>query len=317
MGRSPQFYATAGIVAIVLLAVGLVAYAFWSDYWQDRNRPTSTALQVGDTEYTLRHFTERLRMFVQQVGGPANESAQPSVAIPAVADQLIQEAIVLRFAPEEGVSAGEEDIKAEIANRLGLTVDDASFDARYQEELTRSGLTDEQYRQMAQAAVLTNKIRTKLEEGVPAAAESVHFRQILVSDDAAAQEIKKQIEDGGDFAQLAAERSLDTATKDEGGDAGWVPRGLLDKAAEDALFGLEPQKVTTFSTGSGGAYVLQLLEKAADREIAPDQKGGLARAAFERWIQEKRQSVKIVNDVDPASGDADKIRWAVGRVYQT
>ena len=55
-----------------------------------------------------------------------------------------------------------------------------------------------------------------------------------------------QIQGGADFAQIAAEKSLDTGAKENGGDAGWAPRGSLDTAREDKLFALEPGGLTTF-----------------------------------------------------------------------
>src|SRR3972149_4790344 len=161
MGRHPRFYATVGIVGLILVAVGIVAFAYGSDYWADRQRPGSTAIQVDDTKYTLQYFTDRLRMFVQQVGGLGSQSAQPEVAIPAVADQLVDETLLLRFATEQGASASEDDIRGEIATRLGTTVDDPDFDVRFQAEISSSGLTEEEYRQMIEATVLRGKMREK------------------------------------------------------------------------------------------------------------------------------------------------------------
>ncbi len=313
MGRSPQFYATVGVAILVLLAIGIVGFAYWSDYRADQQRPGSTAVQVGDTKYTLRYFAERLKTFVQQAGGPANQSAQPQSAIPAVADQLVQEEIVVRFASEKEVSADASDLRNEIATRLGLTPDDDSYDTRYQEELTRSGLTEDEYQKMIQAAVLISKMRTKFAADAPAAAESIHYRQIALSDQAEADEIKQQLEQGADFAQLASERSLDSTAKDSGGDVGWVPRGLLNKDMEDALFALEPQKLITFPSGSQVVFVFQMLEKAASRDIDADQRTQLGDKLLRDWLDEKKGQLEVKDFV---SQDNDKAQWAIDRAYQ-
>ena len=295
----------------MLAALGIVGFAYWSDYRADQQRPGSTAVQIDDTKYTLRYFTERLNIFVQQAGGPANQAAQPSVAIPAVTDQLVRETIVLRFADEMGVSASENDIKDGIATRLGLTVDDPNFDTRFQEELSRSGLTEEEYRLMIEAAVLTNKIRETLEAEVPASAESVHYRQILLIDQATAEEIKQQAEAGADFADLAAEQSLDPAAKDNGGDVGWVARGVLGSALEDILFALEPGEIEIFAAPSG-VFVFQMLEKEDDREIEPDQRPFLAETALQEWLNEKRGQLEIEEFV---LREGDKCDWALQHAY--
>ncbi len=311
LGRSPRFYATLGIVALVVVAVGLVGFAYWSDYRSGQRRPDSTAVRVGDTRYTLRHFTERLRTLVQQLGGPGNDTAQPAIAIPAMAQQLIQESIVLQFAADEGISATDDEIQQELAARLGLAPDDASFATRYQEELTRSGLKEEQYRQMVQAALLANKLRTQLEVGVPASAESVRLRQITLRDQAEADDLKAQIEGGADFAQLAAERSLDTATKDTGGDLGWVPRGAFDQVDENVVFALAPGGLAVVPT-SGAVILYQVQEKADDRPIEANQKSRLAQKALQDWVDKKKEGLEVK---DLVSQDPEKRNWAISRAY--
>lgn len=289
---------------MVLVALGVVGFAYWSDYRADQQRPGSTAVQIDDTKYPLRYFTERLRMFVQQSGGPANQAAQPSVAIPAVTDQIVQEEIVLRFAAEMGVSASESDIRDEIATRLGLAADDPDFDTRFQEELPRSGLREEEYRLMIEAAVLTDKVRARLETDVPASAESIRTRLVLVSDQATADEIKRLLDGGSDFEQLAADLSLELESQ-------WTPRGVLDSALEETLFGLEPGEVAIIPTPFG-VQVIEVLEKAADREIDAEQRPILAETALQEWLNEKRGELEVKEFV---SQDQDKARWAIERAY--
>ena len=316
LGRSFQLYGIVLAGLIVVVALGVIGFAYWSDYRADQQRPHSTAVRVEDTKFDLQYFSRRLKLFVDQNGGPGNQTADPRVALPAVAETLIQEEILRRFAGDLGVSASEEEIKAEIATQIGSTPDATDFDVVFQSALTRTGLTEEQYRQLVLAVLLSRKVREKLGEGLPAAAESVHYRQILVNDDAAAQEIKGQVEGGGDFAALARERSLDTNTKDSGGDAGWVPRGTLEPSQEELIFLLEPGQLTTIPLSQGGAvFVVQMLEKAADRPVDDAQKPALVQRAFRDWVQEKRQGLEIVNRMDLSSGDPDNLRWAVDHAY--
>ena len=318
LGRRPQFYATAGVVLMVVVAIGLIVFGFGSDWIEDRNRPGSTAIQVEDTKYSVRYYTERLRRYIQQLGGAGTQFGQnPQFALALVSDELIREAILLRFAEEQGQSATDDEIKTEIATMLTLSgPDDPTFDARFQEELTRTNIPEAQYRDMAKAAVLNRKVQAKFTAEVPAAAESIHYRQIVVGEDqAAADAIKRQIEGGADFAQIAAEKSQDTTAKENGGDAGWAPRGSLETTLEDSLFALEPGQVITFPTQSN-VYVYQLLEKQADRPIDEAQKPTLAQTAYQDWLDEKRASVKIVDEMQIQDGDLKKIEYAISRVQQ-
>ena len=65
-----------------------------------------------------------------------------------------------------------------------------------------------------------------------------------------------------------------------------------------------------------GVYVFQLLEKVKVRAIPPDQRPGLAQRSLDQWLRDKQEALEVVNHMDLASGDPDKIRWAVDRVYQ-
>lgn len=213
LGRSFQFYGAVVVGVLIVAALGIVGYAFLNDYVEKQRRPGSTAIQVEDTHFRLDYFSNRLKMYVGQFGGQGTDAAQPTTALPAVSNLLIQEEIVRRFASEFEVTASEDEIQEAIAKRLGITVDDETFDVVFQQELVRSGIKEPDYRKLIEAGVLRDKLLEKFEERVPASAESAHYRQILVSTEEAAQEIRNQVEDGGDFVALAKEKSLDTSRK--------------------------------------------------------------------------------------------------------
>jgi len=318
LGRSAQFYATAGVVVLVVAAIGLVAFGFGSNWLEDRNRPGSTAVQVGDTKYSLSYYTERLRQYIESQGGAGSNVAQnPQLGLQPVSNALIEQALLLQFAEEQGQAATEDELKAEIANMLSLTgPDDPNFETRLQEELTRSNITEDQYRDTARSVVVKRKIMDKFKTEVPATSESIHYRQIILADQSEADAVQKQINDGAGFAQVAGEKSLDTTAKENGGEVGWAPRGTLETALEDTLFALEPGQVTTYPTAQN-VFVYQVLEKQADRPVEEAQKEPISVNNYQHWLDEKRASVRLVNHMEVSGGDLKKIQYALSRVQQT
>ncbi len=314
MGRGFQFYGAVAISILIGLALVIVGYAFLADYLETQARPGSTALQVDDARYRVDHFTNRLKMYVDQNGGPS--VVQPTSSLPAVSAILIQEEIVRRFAGEFDVTASEEEIQEEIAIRLGITADDETFDVVFQQELTRSGLSELEFRDMIEASVLQTKLLVMFEAELSPSAESVRYRQILVSTEETAQEIRDKIEAGEDFAALATENSLDTTTRDNGGEVGWIPRGIMGASIEELVFAMDVGDVTTVPVPQG-VFVVEMLEKAEDREVEETQRAPLAAGALADWIQEKRETLTIVDNMDLAGGDARKIEWALDRAYQS
>lgn len=69
--------------------------------------------------------------------------------------------------------------------------------------------------------------------------------------------------DDADFAAIAKENTDDLGTREQGGDLGWVERGLTDPAFEDALFAMEQPGVSDPVRSDEGYHVIQL------REITP------------------------------------------------
>ena len=63
---------------------------------------------------------------------------------------------------------------------------------------------------------------------------------ILVDTEAEAEELLDELDEGGDFAELAREHSLYVATKDQGGDIGiYLPKEATSEALRDKIFHLE------------------------------------------------------------------------------
>jgi peptidyl-prolyl cis-trans isomerase C len=72
-------------------------------------------------------------------------------------------------------------------------------------------------------------------------ATKVHASHILVKDEATATDLKKKIEGGESFAELAKKHSS-CPSGQQGGDLGWFSRGQMVKPFEDACFG-NPENV--------------------------------------------------------------------------
>jgi parvulin-like peptidyl-prolyl isomerase len=292
-GRSAQFYAVAGVIALVVVALGIVAYAVITDEISDRNRPGSTAVQVEDRKYSLEDFTARVDTFVQQAGGTGQvpvESYQN--VIPAVQEQLVEEQVLVRYTGEMGLSATDDEINDEIATRMGINKEDATFATRFQEELNRTGFTEGEYREQAVAGILRRKALEKFKTEVPANGEQINYRVIQVQSQTEADQIRAQLEGGADFGALAREKSLDEASKENDGNVGWTVRGVLNQSVEDLLFAQEPGAITTYPT-TDAVYVYQVLERVPDRPIEDAQKDTLSQTKYEEWFREKRDTLTI------------------------
>jgi len=101
---------------------------------------------------------------------------------------------------------------------------------------------------------------TKYDQG-----EQVHARHILVADLATAQALKKQLDEGADFAALAVANSTDAGSASQGGDLGWFSRGQMVQEFEDVAFSLEPGQISDPVKTSYGYHIIQTIEKKQAR----------------------------------------------------
>jgi peptidyl-prolyl cis-trans isomerase D len=92
------------------------------------------------------------------------------------------------------------------------------------------------------------------EEAGPEAVEKARVR---------AEEARKRIQEGADFADVALEVSDDQGSKQQGGDLGFFPRGRMVKPFEDAAFSLEVGQLSDVVRTVHGFHVLRVEEKRA------------------------------------------------------
>ncbi|MBK9180838.1 MAG: peptidylprolyl isomerase [Acidimicrobiales bacterium] len=80
-------------------------------------------------------------------------------------------------------------------------------------------------------------------EANPDQFDEVCARHILVESEGEAQAALLELQNGADFAEVAAARSIDTGSAEQGGDLGCVGRGRLVPEFEDAAFAATPGEV--------------------------------------------------------------------------
>lgn len=90
--------------------------------------------------------------------------------------------------------------------------------------------------------------------------EEVHAAHILVEDKETAQEIRTKLDEGADFAALAAEYGTD-GTASRGGDLGWFVHGQMVPQFADAAFAMEPGTVSEPVQSPFGWHIIKLFER--------------------------------------------------------
>lgn len=97
--------------------------------------------------------------------------------------------------------------------------------------------------------------------------KKVQARHILVGNKELAEEIKKKIDDGGEFSKLAEEFS-ECPSKKRGGDLGWFGKGAMVRPFEVAAFSADEGEIVGPVKTEFGYHIIYVYEVQDD--IDPD-----------------------------------------------
>ena len=101
-------------------------------------------------------------------------------------------------------------------------------------------------------------------------AEAVHVRHILVDTEDEANALYLALTSGADFAAVAAEKSKDDASAQNGGDMGWLERGLTPAVLADALF-VNRKGIIKPVKSEAGWHVFDVVDIRKERQMTWDE----------------------------------------------
>ena len=161
-------------------------------------------------------------------------------------------------------------------------------------QLITIGLTEAQIRQLYEYDILRQKLFDIITADVPRSQDQVWARHILVSDEATANTVHQRLLNGEDFAKVASEVSIDTGTKDKGGDLGWFGKGAMVAEFETAAFSQKVGEIGQPVKSQFGYHIIQVL---AHEEVPLDSTGynQAKQTAFNAWLTQARNEYKVAN----------------------
>ena len=156
------------------------------------------------------------------------------------------------------------------------------------------GLNDSEFRYIFfESGLLRDRVQAKVTADIKHEQEQVWARHILVADEATANDLRKQLADGADFAGLATLLSIDTGSKDKGGDLGWFGRGKMIAEFEDAAFSLKVGEISQPIKTTYGYHIIQVLGHEV-RPLTETEYNDAVSAAFTAWLTGQRANSKVV-----------------------
>lgn len=167
-------------------------------------------------------------------------------------------------------------------------------------------INESTYRAIIRQNVLRDKLGDALAEEVPTVAEQARARHILVETEEEAQDAIARLEAGEDFAALAQELSIDTASAAQGGDLGFVPRGQFVPQVDEAIFSLPIGEISEPIETQFGWHVVEVLERE-ERELSPADYSRQQRQALSNWATQAREEARVEDFWTPQKAPPDPL----------
>jgi parvulin-like peptidyl-prolyl isomerase len=280
------------IAVLAALALGVAAAGCGGDDDDEASGevPADAIALVGDRAIPKSEYDRLLSQ--AEATYEAREQEFPAAGTPEFAQ--LRNALVRSL-----VEQAQFEIAAE---ELGITVTDEELDTRleelkeqffegdetkYQEELEKQGLTEEQVLKDLRTRMLSEKIFEEITSEVQVSDADIEayyeenttqfeqpasrdVRHILVKNKAKADEIHAQLENGGDFAKLAKQFSQDPASKEEGGNF-TAQKGATVAPFDKVAFELETGELSQPVKTQFGWHVIEAvgdIEEASTQPLA-------------------------------------------------
>jgi parvulin-like peptidyl-prolyl isomerase len=281
---------------IALLAVGLVA-AFIAAGCGSENQSVGAndVAVVGDQPITKEQFDElidRARDNYKKNKQDFPAAGTPQyVALRRQAMQfLVQREQFEQRAKDLGLKISDSDVEKQMttikAQYFGKDGEcDAACEKKYQAEIKKQGVTDEQVREDVRASVVQNKIYEKVTADVTISDKDVEeyykknkqnyiqpasrdVRHILIKKKALAESLYQRAIGGEDFASLAKKYSADPGTKKQGGKLP-ISKGRQVPEFDKAAFALKTGEISHPVKVSYGWHIILALTAVKKQKVTP------------------------------------------------
>jgi peptidyl-prolyl cis-trans isomerase C len=274
--------------------------------------------------------------FAEQSGVPKDDP-QYQATVQQIMPQLVSIEIAKAYAQEHNITVSDKEVDQELAKLKEQVGDqarssgqDVSNQEAYEQALKQNNITEEQLREDIRENLPVQEVQERVTgEAEPSDEEIQNYyeknkeaqfttpeqrcvRHILFNKDQKekAEDIKKQLENGGDFAKLAKENSQDPGSAAQGGDLGCLGKGETVPEFEQAAFGAERGEIVGPVQTEFGYHILQVTDVKPEQtrslqEVESQIRAQLASEkqseAFNKWIEEQKnkRDVKYLKGYEP------------------
>lgn len=289
-------YIGTGVVlalVLVIVAAGLVLTWYLP--------PRAHVLTVGDRDFTAGDVAAR----AEYLADAGNGNAQLQPATEGITSLTRQE-ILLQVGAGMVDEVTEDDVRAAIAERLGLTADaeQQAFADSYATLLGLIPLPRAAFEDIMRAGVIEDRLIEQFKGELPEAGEQMSLRAVTTDDEEAAQALVDAVAGGEDFTEAALD--LDIADdEDDVFDLGWFAPEAMNETVSEAVGHLDAGQTSEVvpNVGAGGFVVYYVAERTVDEPYDEAVLEQLATQEFTAFRDAQEEALAIEDDLSDSERD--------------
>ena len=311
-------------LVLLLLVVALVSLSCAPAQPVANVEPESKKVVVFDGgDVTLGE----VQQFAKQsgMGQLSPSSPQYQAMVQQIVPQIVEFEIAKAYAREHGITVSESDVNKQIETIKGQVYQQAksqgmnvSREEAFNQALHQAGLTMDQLRAQVRDQLPVQKVQQQVTGNTQASQEEVQkyyeqnkasqfttpeqrcVRHILFTKDqkAKAEEVKKQLQNGADFAQLAKQYSQDPGSAEKGGSLGCLGKGDTVPSFDQAIFSAKKGEIVGPIETQFGYHIIQVTDiqqqstqplSEVEGQIREQLTSDMQAQEFNSWIQKQKE----------------------------
>lgn len=232
-------------------------------------RKTILALTMAASVLALSACSDKEEVIVSSKAGDITKNDLYTEMKDTVGEQALQQMVI------EKVLDAKYDVSDETVNKE-FEKEKEKIGDNFDQYLAQQGQTEESLKKILRFNLLTDAALAdgievtdeELEKRAEMMNTELNARHVLVADEETALEVKKKLEDGADFAEIAKEYSTEEAAQVSGGDLGWFGYGGMVEEFQNGAYALELNTISAPVQSGHGFHIIEVTDK---RDIEGDK----------------------------------------------
>jgi peptidyl-prolyl cis-trans isomerase C len=319
--------------AIPIVAV-LLASAGWFAVAQEKETSKGKVAVVNGSVITQEDFDRDMALVEERMAAMGSLPSESEMA--DVKKEVLENLINLELLYQESRKEGKKAEAAEVDQQMAALKERFPNKEDFQAALKSRNLTESDVRGQIEKGMSIQRLIEgrfdKIEISEKEAKEyydshqdlfmqpeQVRASHILIKVDSGAEEakkvearkkleeIRKKIQEGGDFEAMAEEFSEDSSGK-QGGDLGYFGRGQMVKPFEEAAFSLKPGEMSGLVESPFGYHLIKVTDRKPENVVPYEE----IKEKLEEYLKQEKMNKEVAQYISSLKEKADVERFTGG-----